>query len=137
MTRVPLVTATTLAAALVAIAVGTSAEARGGQSASLDLYRQTGMRGQSLAIDRDQPRMHFAARSLRASGRWSLCPRPFFGGTCIEVDGEVDDLRLPRGFSGAVRSVKLLAAPEDRLPARPGVERPAEPKPPEKPVPPS
>lgn len=69
--------------------------------------------------------MHFAARSLRAQGSWLICPRPSFAGQCIEVTGEEEELRLPRPFSGAIRSVKLLAPPPE----------PAKPKPPAPPPP--
>jgi hypothetical protein len=99
-----------------------SGAASAAPAASLDLYRQPDFGGASLRLDADVQRMHFAARSLRASGTWQLCPRPFFGGACIEVKGEEGRLRLPRGFSGAVRSVKLVAPPE--APAN-GMPRPA------------
>jgi hypothetical protein len=107
--------------------------ASAGPAATLDLYRQPGFGGVSLRLDADVPRMHFAARSLRAAGTWQLCPRPMFGGACIEVEGEEDSLRLPRAFSGAIRSARVLAPPPAAADkAKPGMPPadPAKAKPP-------
>ncbi|MFN3592716.1 MAG: hypothetical protein ACK4TG_11075, partial [Thermaurantiacus sp.] len=88
-------------------------------AAKLDLYRQADFGGASLSLDGEVQRMHFAARSVQAKGKWTLCPRPFFGGDCIEVDGEEARLRLPRAFSGAVRSAKPVQPAEEPAMQRP------------------
>lgn len=48
-----------------------------------------------------------AARSLVADGRWLVCERADFTGTCREVEGEVRDLR-EIGLSAAISSARPI-----------------------------
>jgi hypothetical protein len=116
-----------LAAAALVASLATPGPAQAGPGPELALFRRPGLNGASLVIATDQPRMHFAARSLEARGRWMLCPRPMYGGACIEVDGRVETLSLPRTFSGAVRSARLA---EPAAAVRSGPRPPGEAAPP-------
>lgn len=75
--------------------------------AELRLFDQRGFQGRQVAIEREASNMSFSARSSKVvSGAWDVCPRPFFGGTCIRLDSDQPKLNLPRAFSGMIRSAR-------------------------------
>lgn len=98
-------------AASVLMALGLLANAAS-PAAALDLFRERNFRGVTMTVPEADSNMRFSARSLKTGGgEWMLCPRPFYGGTCITVNKDTADLRLPRGFSGEVKSVRPIALP--------------------------
>ncbi|WP_199555024.1 beta/gamma crystallin-related protein [Sandaracinobacteroides hominis] len=76
-------------------------------SAGITLFNQPGFTGNQHALTRASNNMSFTPRSVKVDGEaWELCPRPFFGGTCLRVDADRTNLNLPRAFSGTVRSAR-------------------------------
>lgn len=92
-------------------------------SAEMVMFSQRNFQGTSYALQAASNSLSFSPRSVRVlpGQPWELCPRPFFGGTCLKVSEADAKLSLPRGFSGMVRS------------ARPASETPADAEEPEKP----
>jgi hypothetical protein len=78
------------------------------------LYDNRGFSGQSRTIDRDTPLiMGFGnrAESLQVvGGSWEVCDRPKYGGRCITITGDMQDLS-PVGFSNQIQSVRLRPTP--------------------------
>lgn len=85
-------------------------------SAEMVMFSQRNFQGTSYALQAASNSLSFSPRSVRVlpGQAWELCPRPFFGGTCLKVSEADAKLSLPRGFSGMVRS------------ARPAAEQPAD-----------
>jgi hypothetical protein len=88
-------------------------------SAEMVMFSQRNFQGTSYALQAAGNSLNFSPRSVRVlpDQPWELCPRPFFGGTCITVSDAEPKLNLPRAFSGMVRS------------ARPAGERSSAPEP--------
>lgn len=75
--------------------------------AELRLFDQRSFQGRQLAIEREASNMNFSARSAKiVNGAWEVCPRPFFGGSCLLLDSDKPSLNLPRAFSGMIRSAR-------------------------------
>ncbi|MFN7163544.1 MAG: beta/gamma crystallin-related protein [Hyphomonas sp.] len=91
--------------------------APGAGFASLTLYSETGLRGQALTLDRDEPSLSRAGFNDRArsvdirAGVWEVCVDGDYRGRCVTLDRPMSDLR-DAGLSGNVSSVRLL--PDDR-----------------------
>ncbi len=81
-------------------------------SAEMVMFSQRNFQGTSYALRVAGNSLSFSARSFRVlpDQPWELCPRRFFGGTCITVSDADPKLNLPRGFSGMVRSARPAAA---------------------------
>jgi hypothetical protein len=81
-------------------------------SAELVMFSQRNFQGVSYALQAAGNSLSFSPRSVRVlpDQPWELCPRPFFGGTCITVSDADPKLNLPRGFSGMVRSARPAPA---------------------------
>jgi hypothetical protein len=96
-------------------------------SAEMVMFSQRSFQGTSYALQSAGNSLSFSPRSVRVlpDQPWELCPRPFFGGTCITVSDADPKLNLPRGFSGMVRS----ARPAGAAPSDAAAKAPAEPKP--------
>jgi hypothetical protein len=77
-------------------------------SAEVAMFSQRSFQGARYALESESANMNFSPRSVRVSADqpWDLCPRPFFGGACITVSRNSDNLNLPRAFSGMVRSAR-------------------------------
>lgn len=110
---------------LVALLLASAAQA----SAEMVMFSQRNFQGSSYALQAAGNSMSFSPRSVRVlpDQPWELCPRPFFGGTCITVSQADPKLNLPRGFSGMVRSARPAPA------GPPGEEKAAKPESPPKP----
>lgn len=97
--------------------------------AEVVMFSQRNFQGSSYALEAASSSLSFSPRSVRVlpDQPWELCPRPFFGGTCITVSEANPKLNLPRGFSGMVRSARPApaATPDGSKAARP--ETPPEP----------
>lgn len=93
-------------------------------SAEMVMFSQRNFQGTSYALQTGSNSLSFSPRAVRVppDQPWELCPRPFFGGTCITVSQADPKLNLPRAFSGMVRSARPAAA--DRT----GPDAPAETK---------
>jgi hypothetical protein len=76
------------------------------------LFSQRSFQGMTFRLEGSSASMAFAPRSVRVAegSAWQLCPRPFFGGTCVTIDRPNPALALPRGFSGIVRSARPVAS---------------------------
>jgi hypothetical protein len=96
--------------------------------AELRLFDQRSYQGRQVAIERETSNMSFSARSSKiVNGAWEVCPRPFFGGTCVRLDSDQPNLNLPRAFSGMIRSARPAPAPPtSRSPSRPSSETEAQ-----------
>ncbi len=81
-------------------------------AAEVALFSQRNFQGASYALTKPINSLSFSPRSVRVlpDQPWELCPRPFFGGTCIIVAEANPNLNLPRGFSGMVRSARPAPA---------------------------
>jgi hypothetical protein len=92
-------------AGLLALGAATPAQAE------LAMFSQRNFQGSSYALQAPGSSISFSPRSVRVlpGEPWELCPRPFFGGTCIVVTEADPKLNLPRGFSGMVRSARAAA----------------------------
>lgn len=78
-------------------------------SAEVALFSQRDFQGARYGLEAASSNMTFSPRSVRvAETPWELCPRPFFGGTCLRIDKNRSNLSLPRGFSGVVRSARPI-----------------------------
>lgn len=78
-------------------------------SAEVALFSQRDFQGARYGLGTASSNMSFSPRSVRvADTPWELCPRPFFGGTCLQIDKNQPNLSLPRAFSGVVRSARPL-----------------------------
>ena len=76
-------------------------------SAEVALFSQRDFQGARYGLETASSNMSFSPRSVRVADKpWELCQRPFFGGTCLRVDGNRSNLSLPRAFSGVVRSAR-------------------------------
>lgn len=77
-------------------------------TAEVAMFSQRSFQGARYALESESQNMSFSPRSVRvaADKPWDLCPRPFFGGTCLTVSHNSDNLNLPRAFSGMVRSAR-------------------------------
>ncbi|MBA3070503.1 MAG: beta/gamma crystallin family protein [Hyphomonas sp.] len=84
---------------------------------SLTLFSQTGLRGDALTVNRDEPNLSRAGFNDRArsvdvrSGVWAVCADGNYLGRCVTLDRPVSDLR-DAGLSGSISSVRLL--PDNR-----------------------
>ncbi|MDP1557115.1 MAG: beta/gamma crystallin-related protein [Hyphomonas sp.] len=84
---------------------------------SLTFYSQTGLRGDALTVDRDEPQLSRVGFNDRAhsvdvrSGVWEVCVDGNYQGRCVTLDRPVSDLR-DAGLSGNISSVRLL--PDNR-----------------------
>lgn len=80
-------------------------------SAEMVMFSQRNFQGSSYALKAASTNLSFSPRSVRVLPEqpWQLCPRPFFGGSCITVAEANPQLNLPRGFSGMVRSARPAA----------------------------
>lgn len=79
-------------------------------SAEVVMFSQRNFQGARYALEQEATNIMFSPRSVRVAGEaWELCPRPFFGGTCLTVSENVSNLSLPRAFSGMVRSARKAA----------------------------
>jgi hypothetical protein len=97
--------------------------------AELRLFDQRSYQGRQLAVEREASNMSFSPRSAKiVNGAWEVCPRPFFGGSCIRLEQDQPNLNLPRAFSGMIRSAR--PAPAATRGARPPAGEPAADKPP-------
>lgn len=96
-------------------------------SAGIELFNQPEFKGAAAPLSSASSNMNFTPRSVRVDDApWEICPRPFFGGSCMRLDSTRSNFNLPRAFSGTVRSARPLAD------AAKASEKPAEdPKPPE------
>jgi hypothetical protein len=76
--------------------------------AEMAMFSQRNFQGSSYALQAASNSLSFSPRSVRVltDQPWELCPRPFFGGTCITVSKAEPKLNLPRAFSGMVRSAR-------------------------------
>lgn len=98
-------------------------------SAEVALFSQRDFQGARYSLEAASSNMSFSPRSVRVTDTpWELCPRPFFGGTCLKIDKNRSNLSLPRAFSGVVRSARPL---DDKK--VPTAEEALKPKPEEKP----
>ena len=97
--------------------------------AEMVMFSQRNFQGTSYALKTASNSLSFSPRSARVlpDQPWELCPRPFFGGTCITVQKAESVLNLPRAFSGMVRSARPAAGKGQA--AEPGAQAEAEPKP--------
>ncbi len=79
--------------------------------AEMVMFSQRNFQGTSYALTAASSSLSFSPRSVRVLPEepWELCPRPFFGGTCITVSDAQPKLNLPRAFSGMVRSARPAA----------------------------
>ena len=76
-------------------------------SAEVAMFSQRNFQGARYSLEQEATNIMFSPRSVRvADETWELCPRPFFGGTCLTVSENVPNLSLPRAFSGMVRSAR-------------------------------
>lgn len=91
-------------------------------SAQLALHDRPSHKGASMMLRQAESSMRFAPRSLDAAGPWELCPRPFFGGECMTVEGSKPQFNLPRRFSGTVASARPVPVGKN---APAGVAKPA------------
>jgi hypothetical protein len=81
--------------------------------AELRLFDQRSFQGRQMAVEREMNNINFSPRSSKiVNGAWEVCPRPFFGGTCVRLDSDQPNLNLPRAFSGMIRSARPVPAPE-------------------------
>jgi Beta/Gamma crystallin len=86
---------------------------------SLTLFDGTGLRGEAISLDRDEPDFGRAgfndrARSIEVrSGVWELCVDGGYRGRCETIDRSVSDLR-DLGLSGNISSVRLISDDRDR-----------------------
>jgi hypothetical protein len=82
----------------------------GNNFARLMLFDNRGFSGLSRTIDRDTGLLvgfTNRAESLQVTGgTWDICDEPNFGGRCITVTGNMQDLS-PIGFSNRIQSVRL------------------------------
>ena len=104
-------------------------------SAEVALFSQRDFQGARYGLEAPSSNMSFSPRSVRvAETAWELCPRPFFGGTCLRIDKNRSNLSLPRAFSGVVRSARPLDGAKDPAGNKPAPEaaqpQPAKPEPP-------
>jgi hypothetical protein len=97
--------ATRLFAFLALLGTATTAQAE------MVMFSQRNFQGTSYALTAASSSLSFSPRSARVlpDEPWELCPRPFFGGTCVIVSKAEPKLNLPRGFSGMVRSARPAA----------------------------
>lgn len=112
-----------LAFALIAAAAPAAAE--------MAMFSQRSFEGARYSLEAESGSISFSPRSIRvlADQPWQLCPRPFFGGTCVVVSEPNAKFNLPRAFSGVVRSARPMA-PGARLPdAQPKPKAGPEPRP--------
>ncbi len=86
----------------------------GGGYGSLVLFSSTGMRGDALTVDRDEPSLGRTGFNDRAqsldvrSGVWQVCVDGNYRGRCETIDRPVPDLR-DIGLSGNISSVRRVA----------------------------
>ena len=92
------------------VALMVSASSTGAQ-AEMVMFSQRNFQGTSYALQTASNSLSFSPRSARVlpDEPWELCPRPFFGGTCVTVSKAEPTLNLPRAFSGMVRSARPAA----------------------------
>lgn len=107
-----------LAAALAVLAIVPIADAQRGADrrpsgpASIVLYSETGLRGQSVELKADQPNLNLIrfndrARSVEVKGGvWLLCEHGNYGGRCEYLDSAVRNLG-ELNLSGNISSAKL------------------------------
>lgn len=94
-------------------------------TAEVALFSQRDFQGARYSLEAASSNMSFSPRSVRIADKpWQLCPRPFFGGTCLTIDATRSNLSLPRAFSGMVRSARPLD--EGKKPAEQPVEKAAD-----------
>ncbi len=104
-----------VAAVLAASVAGVSAIGQSAQQAkSLTLYAGEGFQGKSFRItgdtaDLDRARHNDFAMSIRTEGRWLVCEDAKYAGRCVEIDGNVTDLR-PILLAMAVSSVRYVGS---------------------------
>jgi hypothetical protein len=79
------------------------------------LYRDRTFQGPMLQFDTANSNFTFSPRT--EGGAWTLCERPFFGGTCARVDGETGNLAPPRAFRNTTRSARPAASAAPEMPA--------------------
>lgn len=92
-------------------------------SAEVALFSQRDFQGARYGLETASSNMSFSPRSVRvAETPWELCPRPFFGGTCLKVKKNQPNLSLPRAFSGVVRSARPLngSTPDQKMEEKAG-----------------
>ena len=78
-------------------------------TAEVALFSQRDFQGARYSLEAASSNMSFSPRSVRIADKpWELCPRPFYGGTCLTIDSTRPNLSLPRAFSGMVRSARPL-----------------------------
>lgn len=88
----------------------------GGGYASLTFFSNTGLRGEALTVDRDEPNFARAGFNDRArsvdvrGGTWQVCVDGDFRGRCETIDRPVSDLR-DIGLSGNISSARRLPDP--------------------------
>ena len=115
----------------VALMVGFAAAAPA--AAEIALFSQRNFQGARYSLEKDSANMSFSPRSARvaAGDTWEICPRPFFGGTCVKLAGNKPGLSLPRAFSGVVRSARRIGSkpPPAEVVAPPPAPRPEAVKP--------
>ena len=93
-------------------------------SAEVALFSQREFQGARYDLEAASSNMTFSPRSVRlADTPWELCPRPFFGGTCLKIDSSRAKLSLPRAFSGMVRSARPLVAEAPAQESAPAAEQ--------------
>ena len=131
----------------IAIALVAGFAAAAPASAEIVLFSQRNFQGARYSLEKESHTMSFSPRSARvvAGEVWEICPRPFFGGTCVKVSKNKPSLSLPRAFSGVVRSARMIsqkaepavaapipapqAEPAKAEPPKPEVSKPAPAKP--------
>lgn len=95
-------------------------------SGYVTVYRDPGMRGPAVAVERAEPRFDiaFPIRSINVrSGLWQFCGEPYFRGQCSVFDSSQRNLtnRLPNnGIIRSIRPIRLTGAPVLPGPGSPG-----------------
>ena len=103
-------------------------------SAEVAMFSQRDFQGARYSLESSSSNMSFSPRSVRVTETaWELCPRPFFGGTCLIVKSNSKNLSLPRAFSGMVRSARPVEGPKAE--PKPNATKAEPGKPEEKPQP--
>ena len=81
-------------------------------AAEMAMFSQRNFEGARYALQAESSSLSFSPRSIRVlpDQPWQLCPRPFFGGACVQVSDSNPKFNLPRAFSGMVRSARPVPA---------------------------
>ncbi len=91
------------------------------------IYRDPGFRGPAVSVERANPdmKLNFQVFSIRAQGKWELCPQPNFRGNCLIVGQNTSDLRQNYGWAGPLQSMRPVNDGRPPFPPPGGGNKPA------------